>query len=341
MKKPVLLSLLMFFSLLADIPSMPSFSTNPKIGVQNLILANVNGTAISVMDLKKKMDVLFHQNYPHLEQSESARYQFYETSWRHVLSEMIDQQLILADAEEKDVKLTEGEIREEMESRFGPNIMITLDKIGLSYPDAWKMVKEDLLVRRMSWWFIHSKALTRVTPQEIRQAFHRYSQEHPSYQEWHYRVIAIRGEKAESLAKEIHSLLQSSHQPFESMISEIAKLDSSIQISSLFSAADRDLSSSHKEVLKTLSSGQYSQPIVQASKTEGKNLVRIFYLEEKIDHPAPDFALLSPGLKSELTQKAIAVESSQYLEKLRKHYGVDSAYLERQVPDHFHPFVLQ
>src|SRR5579872_3060389 len=110
----------------ADLPRV-DFSREPKISMQNTILAKVNGTTISMMDVKKKMDILFHQNYPQLADSNQARFQFYEVSWRHVLMEMIDHELILADAAEKEVKLTDGEVREEMEARFGPNVMLTLD----------------------------------------------------------------------------------------------------------------------------------------------------------------------------------------------------------------------
>lgn len=332
-----------FLALLAVVPLFAelSFSGEPKIGVQNSILTQVNGTVISVIDLKKKMDVLFHQHYPHLEQSDQARFQFYEASWRHVLSEMIDHQLILADAQDKEVKLTDGEIREALEAKFGPNTMITLDRIGLSYSDAWKMVKDELLVQRMSWWFIHSRALSRVTPQEIRQAFRFYVKENPAYQEWRYRVISVRGDNPQPLIEKVIARLEEGSGSFETLSADLAALDANIQVSSEYAAADADLSASHKEALAMLRSGEFSEPVIQKNRVDGKNIARIFYLSEKIDHPAPEFTTLSPNLKNELTQKAIALESSQYLDKLRKHYGYDEDRLKEQIPDNFHPFSLQ
>ena len=72
-----------------------------------------------------------------------------------MLMEMIDHQLILADATDKEIKISSGEVREEMEFRFGPNIMLTLDNIGLTYDDTWKMSWNSLeLVMRnqsLSW----------------------------------------------------------------------------------------------------------------------------------------------------------------------------------------------
>ncbi len=338
--KKYLFLLLILASLSAQMP-MPSLDQNQKIGVQNAILVQINGKAISVMDVKKKMDVAFHQHYPHLEQSNAARYQFYETSWRHVLKEMIDQQLILADAKEKEIKLTDGEIREELEERFGPHVMSTLDKIGLSYNDAWEMVKNDIIVRRMNWWFIHMKAISKVTPQDIRRSFHCYLKENPPYQEMKYRVISIRGEEAESKIEQIFHFLAEHKKSPESIQPELKAIDPSIQISQEFTAKDNELSEAHKTVLSSLEQGQYSAPIVQNSKTENKTVARIFYLCDKTDFPAPDFTALSSNLREQLTQQAVIQESTQYLDKLRKQYGFDDASLKDVLSDHLHPFSLE
>jgi ribosomal protein S24E len=333
-------TLLCVASLSAEIPPI-EYNDNSKIAVQNSILAKVNGTTISMIDVKKKMDLLFHQNYPHLAQSTQARYQFYDGSWRHLLMETIDHQLILADAVEKEVKLTDGEIREEMETRFGPNIMFTLDKIGLTYDETWKMVREELLVRRMTWWFIHSKAMHLVTPHDIRQAFRMHLKENPAYQEWKYRVISIRGERSDEIAGRVQGFLSISGLSPESLTEQLKAIDPSIQVSSEYALADKDLSDAHKEALSLLIAGQYSAPKLQKSRVDNKTVARIFYLSQKIDHPAPQFDELSHNLRNDLIQKAVAQESTVYIEKLRRHYGFDTSHLKERIPDDLHPFSLE
>ena len=69
------------------------------------------------------------------------------------MMEMIDGELILADAADKEIKLTDGEVREEIERRFGPSVSVTLDKIGLTQEEAWRLVKNEMIVQRMNWWF--------------------------------------------------------------------------------------------------------------------------------------------------------------------------------------------
>ena len=44
--------------------------------VHNRILAKVNGKAISVVDIMKKMDILFYREYPQYTSSSQARFQF-------------------------------------------------------------------------------------------------------------------------------------------------------------------------------------------------------------------------------------------------------------------------
>ncbi len=319
----------------------------PKISVQNTILAKVNSNTISVIDVMKKMDMLMHQNYPQYADSPQARLQFYASSWRPVFMEMIDTELMLSDAEEKEVKLTDGEVREEVENRFGPNVTLTLDKVGLAYEDAWKMVKNELIVRRMMWFFVHSKAMQTISPQAIRDAYQHYLSGNPAYQEWSYRVISVRGETDDAaLSQEVYNALFALGADWDKAAEllkdwETAHPGCKVQISNEFVAKDQELSEAHKSALFSLTPGSYSQPIHQVSRVDNKSVHRIFFLAQKIDHPAPSFETLSPQMKSELLQKAVARESDTYLQKLRKRYGFDPARLKETVPDNLQPFHLE
>lgn len=317
----------------------------PKISVQNSLLAKVNGNTISVLDVMKKMDMVMHQHYPQYVQSPQARLQFYSTNWRPVFMEMIDNELMLSDAEDKEVKLSDGEIREELESRFGPNVTHTLEKMGLTYEDAWKLIKNDLIVRRMMWFFVHAKAVQSITPQAIRDAYHHHITLNPPYQEWVYRVISIRSDEDPSIrAQEVYQLLLEQGQSPESVSLkewEQAHPTSKVQISAEYTAKDDELSESHRRALTSLTLGTYSQPITQTSRIDNQTVSRIFYLAQKNDHPTPSFETLSSQIKNELIQKAVAKESENYLHKLRKHYGFDPTHLKDAVPDDLQPFRLE
>lgn len=316
-------------------------NSNPKIGMQNAILAKVNGKTISMMDVKKKMDLVFHENYPQFVDSSQLRFQFYEMSWRQVLRNMIDHELMISDALDKEIKLTDADVRESMEERFGPNVMQTLDRIGLTYDETWKIVKNELIVQRMNWWFIQSKAEKSVTPQDIRQAYRLYLKENPPYSDWKYHVISIRAdEKNDQIAEQIYNTIASEKKSpldVKDLLKSLEKPGTSISISTEFTTKSPDLSDAHKTALATLAPGSYSNPIFQISKSDQKTVYRIFYLVDKVDFPAPSFEKISPQLKNHLVQQAILKESEGYLSKLRKFYGFD----EHAIPDDLQPFSLQ
>ncbi len=329
--------LLVTFGLFAN--PFTNYGANQKIAVQNSILAKVNGKTISVIDLKKKMDLVLHQHYPELSDSNVGKFQFYEASWRRVLRDMIDQELIIADALDKEIKLSDGDVREAMEERFGPNVMQTLDKIGFTYDEAWKMIKNELIAQRMNWWFIQSKAMSIVTPQDIRQAYRTYLQTNPPYSEWKYQVISLRLDTPNNeLVGQIFETIETSGKS-PSELEEILKSFETVQasISKEFVAKTQDLSEAHKTALENLTFNTYSKPSFQKGKDQ-KALYRIFYLAEKTDHPAPAFETLSAQIRNDLIGQAMAKESENYLGKLRKFYGYDN---DQAIPDDLQPFSLQ
>jgi hypothetical protein len=256
---------------------------------------------------------------------------------------MIDNELILADAADKEVKVTDAEIHEELERRFGPQVALTLDQLGVTREEAWKIVKDDLIVQRMNWWFIHSKAVSAVSPQDIRQAYRGYLQEHPAFVEWKYRVLTIRGENPDQVAKSLHSQISGqTPEKIASLIETWTKQypGASITWSTEYSAAETALSESHRSALSLLQPGSYGSPILQKGRDK-QDVCRVFYLQEKTDHPAPSFEEMTPFLKNQLLQKNSAVIGEAYLNKLRSHYRFNDSHLKEAIPENFEPFSIQ
>lgn len=323
----------------------PPAPTEQKIAIQNSILTKINGKTISVLDVMKKMDVLFHRSYPQLIDSKQARFQFYQASWQHILSEMIDTELMLADAKKLELQIPDGEIREEMEKRFAPNLMKTLDKIGLSFEEAWEMLKTELIVQRMSWYNIHSKAHQTITPEDIRAAYQEYLKKNPPTKTWTYQVISIQADD-ESSAKEIadktYEILSKNKTP-DASIEELSALEktipnSSIKISTEFKTNSAEISLAHKEPLELLEQGKASKPLLQTSRNQ-KSLFRVFYLKEMEIIKPSDFNQMSNQLKNELVQKQSETQSKAYVSKLCDYYNIDKQAILKDIT--VQPFKLQ
>lgn len=329
-----------------DFSFMGRPQVEPKLKINNAILAKVNGKTISVIDVMKKMDLLFLRSYPQMVESKPARYQFYVTSWRQILNEMIDTELILADAKAKELKLTEGEVREEMEERYGPNIISTLSQLNLEYDEAWKMVKNEMIVQRMNWFYVNSKALQAVSPQRIRDAYTTYCEENPGEEKWNYQIISIRPDEKISgaeVSQEIYSLVRGENKPVGDLLETLHdKYDSQVvQVSKDYEVTTQDLSDSHKTVLANLEVGEYSEPISQVSRIDQKEVHRIFLLKDHSKTPPPAFATVANQLRDTLLQQEVQKEGTAYIEKLRKHYGHEQKHTSQMVPNDFEPFVLE
>jgi hypothetical protein len=333
----------------ADAP--PQFQTEgaESLIVFNRILAKVNGKTLSVIDVMRKMDLFLQRNYPHLVDSKVARYQFYSSQWRETLAQMIDQELMIADAERLELKVTDAEVREEMLERFGPTIMSTLDKLDMSYEEARQMIHSEMIVQRMMWFRVNSKALNQVNPQDIKEAYRAYCQQNPALEEWKYEVLSLRSPQSDlsaMVASKAFELLGSARGDFSSVIDQI-KAESTeenlltVSLTPDLRGDEHSLAQSHQEVLKTLVPGAFSAPVAQVSRVDQSVVYRIFHLKEHAKKEVPAFEKLADKLKDSLLDQAVTKENTQYIAKLRERLGYDEKHMLESLPDDFQPFALK
>ncbi len=337
------------FSLLQANPllSPPSFSLEqeePSLVIHNALLAKIQDKPITVFDVVKRLDMQFYRIYPELKDKTMARYQFYKNSWKAVLQDLIHTELILLDASKKEVKLPDGEIREEFENRFGPNSRKTLEKLKLDYEEAWDITRKELLVQKMLGFFVHYKAQQKVTPEGIWNAYQAHLEKNPSSEEFLYRVVTVKAgskEEAKKLAEETALSLVNYTSDLDSSkvsLDELKKAykESSVQVSSLFTQKKEDLSSSFFSALAPLKEKEFSPPIEFSQK--GSSFFRLFYLQEKKETQGASFEALSSSLREEVFQKKAEEASQVYLEKLKKIYKHN---IQTYLSENFEPFSLQ
>jgi hypothetical protein len=319
------------------------------IFVNNRILAQVNGKSISVIDVMKKMDLTFYKQYPQYTSSVAARYQFYQMQWKNVLSELVDKELILADAEELKVTIPGGDVRQEMERLFGPNIVLNLDKVNLTFDEAWKMVEEELILRKMLGYRVHSKALRKVTPQFVKSVYEEFSKTNIRPEQWVYTVISIRNNDpvlGAEAANYTYNLLVNEGTPANDLPEKIKavgqfKDDIKVSVSETLRHGEQDLSPAYKEVLLSLSPDAYSKPSAQKSRTDKSTVFRIFHLQaHTLAGPVP-FSEIENSLRGQLLDDASGKETEIYIKKLRAHYHVEDSHFEAMTSDEFAPFVLK
>lgn len=319
-----------------------------KLIVNNRILAKVNNKAISVYDVMKKLDMHFYRRFPEFTSSVVARYQFYSANWKQILQDLIERELIMADAEELNLQVTAGEIRQEMEELFGPNVHQNLDKVGLTFTDAWKMIQTDIMMKRVIYVKAQSKALKDVTPQVVRETYEKLAEENKRPEVWTYRTITIRdpsSTKGAEAAHQAHKLLVEDSVELTDLNEKLKELASvapttKITVSEEFTQTEKEISPTNKSALAEVDQGSYSQPIPQKSRQDGTIVYRIFYLKENTPGGIVPLSEVEKNIKNMLLDQAINRETDAYLKRLHKHFDVQENHVDELSEEGFEPFSL-
>lgn len=319
------------------------------IHIDNRVLAQVNGKPITVFDVMKKMDVVFFRQYPEYVSSKAARCQFYQISWKPVLKDLIEKELMMADAKELKVEVSGSEIRQEMENSFGPNIIYNLDKIGMTLAEAKEILESEILIRKIMGFKVHSKAFRAVNPQQVKEAYAKWVKEHEKPEVWVYQVMTFRDSKDKEKSFEAAKLAFDwlSHKKVQSgeLAAEFKRLaviadTTKVQVSDELSVPVDEILPEYFEVLSTLDLEQVSQPIEQFSRRDQKSVHRLFRLVAKQQETVPSLKSMENALKNDLLQAAAEKEAKEYMAYLKDHFSVNDTQFS-QVGEDWQPFHLE
>jgi hypothetical protein len=197
----------------------------------------------------------------------------------------------------------------------------------------------------MMWFRVNSKALSNVNSQDVKAAYKHYCEKNPEIEEWEYQVLSVRSSDksaGEALAARAFSLLQDKLE-FTALSDQLKAPDeaTTINLSPDIQADEKNISASHKDVLKTLRIGEFSAPIAQVSRVDNSVVHRIFYLKKHSRKEIPPFEKMADQLKDQLLQSAAAKENTQYISKLRARLGYDEKHMTETMPRDFQPFALR
>ena len=318
------------------------------IAILNRPLVKVNGNQISLIDVMKKMNTFLYEHYPEALSDNIMMYQFYSSRWRATLDEMINNELMLLEAETKEITVSDGDVREEVEKRFGPNIMASLNEIGISLEEARTLIHTELLVQRIMWMNVHQKAMQEITPKKVKEAYAIYLKEHPQKEFWTYQFISVRGgdkELGEKIAKQgaelscTHTSIEKVHAALLDSFKDTPNLPK-ITLSEEVSPDVKSISDMHKQALASLSDKQYSEPKKQISRT-GDEVWRIFQLKDREIHDPANFNQVSERIKNQLMQERSAHYAGIYFEGLREQYHLTDQDLAQNIPEDYTPFHLK
>lgn len=321
-------------------------SEENKIVVNNVVLARIHGKTITLLDAVKKMDLVMMRFYPETFASSKERCTFYKSQWKSMVVELINQELIVQAAEVLQIPVSQGDVRQELEEMFGPQVMINIERAGLTYSEAWDMVKTDIIIRRMMHWQIASHVQTEVRPDDIRKSYDEYLTDGKSRAQYSYRMSTFKGDevaKLEPIAKEAYELIASGKNlsDLEGILKD--KLEAQKITLSISDLIEQDAEEMAETVLATvgnLEEGKASAPQVQRGRVSGVPCMRMYVLEKKNISPPKSFEEMSENLRQTIMEERYAQQSAGYFSKLRKDFNVDIDSIFAALPANFAPFSM-
>lgn len=315
-----------------------------KIFVNNQVLARVHGKAITVLDVAKKMDVMLLRFKPETYKVTDERLAFYQSQWKSVLMELIDQELVLQSAEEVQMPVTPGDIRQELEEVFGPEVCMNIEQTGMTYEEAWDMAKADILIRRMLYWQITMQAQAEVRPEEIHAKYDAYVKDTTAHALYTYRFATFKSnelQKAIAMAELAHKQLAAG-KTFADLGTTIH--DQLQKNGVTFTVSDRvtqnidEMAGAVIAGVTDLHEGAYSAPKAAQSRTDKTTSIRIYALEKKEEHAPKPFEEAAEDLKRGIIEERYGQYSKKYFAKLRKEFHVDEEAIFAQFSPEFQPF---
>ena len=256
---------------------------------------------------------------------------------------MIADELILMDAAQKEIKISDGEVREALQERFGPNIRANLDKVNLEYEEAREMIRSDLTVNQLLGMKVHVKAFHMVTPELIKKAYDDYVADHPPQEQWKYQVLSIRGTNqalCDALAQKAYEALQERTQSLEAVAETLEGEGVTITVSEDYTGASQKISKAHFNAIQALTPGSISHPVSQVSRYDQSTVLRIFHLKEMTKSFPETLGEMHDKLKNQLLFKTSDMEKKHYIEGLKKRFGYAAHDPKFSLPEDYHPFLL-
>jgi hypothetical protein len=313
---------LLFVAVCSFVEAAPS--SRYGVVVDNKVLATVRGQVVTVIDVMKKLDMIFYQQFPQYRGSSEARFEFYQTNWRKILQELVDRHLILVLAEERGFQVTNGDIRQELEEIFGPNVMMNLYEAGLSLHEVYDMMKADILLRRILSFYVRMPVFASITPEVLKLAYGERGKDAKRQESWLWRSVTLRakeGNCAKEVADTVWKLLEQDHLSMEVVQSKLPE-GVEIIVSSPFHSDKRELAPHLQTLFESLSVASYSAPVSFTNRSDPRHSWRFYVIDEKKEGVMLSFSEMEQNLREELAGPEIDKRTKDFFDDLRKQYHV-------------------
>lgn len=332
---------LVFILFVGLMPFVYPAEKQTEIKADRRMLVRVRNSTLTITDVMRKMDLIFYQQFPHLRSMPKERLKFYETNWRRVLQDLVDRKLIMIFAEENHFEVPHGDVREEMEAIFGPNVLLALYDAKVPFEDAYDMVRQEIMMRRIVSFYVKGAVLASLTPQKVKERYReKYEQTLPQEKiVWHILSLKTPAEiDSKALMEKIVSSLNEGASTFEKE-KETVPENCELILSPLFVTESAQVSPAIKPILDGLETNRWSAPLPAKEMKNGVAKWNAYLVKERKEGEKIPFSNVEDAIREEMAGPLLEEKRVAFMNDLAQKYDLLFAMSEKEM-DAYHPFSL-
>ncbi|MCH9621237.1 MAG: hypothetical protein S4CHLAM20_06550 [Chlamydiia bacterium] len=328
---------ILFFTTLSSLGAV-------SIETTNRILSSVGEKSITVLDVKREMDRQLYRQDKKIFSNPEAVYSYYAQNWKHILQKMVNDEILLLEAEKSKYEVKSHDVNQKMKELYGDDQVDAFRFLSITPEQALQNSKKELISAHLSWYKIWSKAFLETTPGIIRKAYETHIAELPKKDEWTYQALYIKGkdqEVVDQTASNIASLLKDGGCTNLSAILENINTpeDLKVGLSKDITLSSAQLSPNLLSVLENLEAGKMSEVI--SGKTQNAYSGKVLHLKGFKKEPIPSYREMNAQIKDKMLNIKGGKIAHGYFEKLYKSYDIAGLYGMKLQSSNLTPFTLQ
>ena len=302
-------------------------------------LVRVRDSVITVVDVMKKMDLVFFQQFPQFRTSTEKRFEFYQATWRQVLQDLVERKVIMLYADENKMEVGHGDIREEMEELFGPNVLVKLYDAGVSWDDAYDMIRQDIMMRRIIQFYVRMPAVASITPQKIKARFFDRYGTATRGDKLSWQILSVQASDSIDSKKQLLKIIDALNAKKTTVEQVKTSLPEGVEfsLSPLYVTEIEQLSKPMRSILEPASFNVWTAPYQGKEPKKGWSKWISYVVTARIPGEKVPLNLVENEITEELLQPLFDENRKNFLEGLIKKYDVTYCLTQKEM-DEFCPF---
>jgi len=309
--------------------SISSIVFGQTIQTNNTILTHVGNKPITALDVKRELDRQLYLFDKTAFNNPEAVFAHYSQNWKYTLNKIIQDELMLLEAETLEFSIPPHEITKKTAELYGDNPVPLYQLLSITPEEAKDHGKRELFSMYLTYVKIWDKSNIGATPREVQKVYESFIKDLPMKDKWIYQAMYIQGKDEELVKKtseSISQMLKEGH--YSNLASIVDRLSETNEVkvgmSKDIMLTTKELSPALLAVLENLEVGMISDVIT--GKNADSYTGKVLHLKEIQKEPIPTFSDISDVLKNEIMSKSSEKLAEKYFAQLSKKYGVSGLY---------------